>query len=1038
MRETPSDGRSDGRSDNQSAAVSTAQPTFGELLRRYRLARRLTQAELAERAGLSTRGINDLERGARTAPRRDTVTLLAGALDLSVEERAAFLAAARRPPTIEPRYQSTEAPFQPSEHLLAATSSSRHALLPTGTVTFLFTDIEHSTQILQRLGDRYAEALDASQRILRAAFAARHGREVDTQGDSFFAVFGAAHDALAAAVQAQRALAAERWPLDIPVRVRMGLHTGSPLLVAGHYVGFDVHRAARIGAAAHGGQILLSTATAELARGALDGLPNATELRDLGEHRLKDLRAPERLWQLVVEDLPHVFPPPRALDRHAHNLPIQPTLLLGRSREIAEVTRLLREGAWLVTVTGPPGVGKTHLGLQVAAELTGANDLFPDGVWFVRLSRLGDPALVLATIAHELGLRPHGMRSVAEALGEYLSDKRLLLALDNFEHVAAAAGDLAALRQRAPGVRMLVTSRAPLRLRGEREYALAALPVPATDGPPPTPERLAPFASIRLFSERAQAAVSDFAVTLSSAPVVAEICSRLDGLPLALELAAARVKFLPLDALLTRLERSLPLLSDGPRDAEEHHRTMRATIAWSEELLTDDERILFRRLAVFAGGATLEAVEAVCLSPEGAQPLDLDVLSGLAALMDQSLVQRREEHGQPRYGMLHVVREYALEQLEASGEAETLRRAALLACLRLSERYGPLLANGHADWLAQMGAESHNLHAALAWAAERGEAELGLRLVIGAAQYWFVRGHAQEGYRWLTRMLQIDDETPRGSEAPAGESRREWARRWALAWVVEYAANMSETGVAATRSHELLARAVGDRATEALALWSLGDVDLTRSAHPIEEPDAAEHVALLRQAIVAARQSGDEAVMTYQFVWIGFNLVAADPTLVTESLAITEEGLRLARRLESAFSELAGCETLAYLSTLDDDIERARSAISRALEIIYSFDYDNVMELTLGTLAAMAAHEGRATRAARLGGAADATEELHGLSRGSTGELAPVQQTQAALGAEAWAAAYAAGCALTHEEALAEAWREARGEPEEPGEMSGG
>jgi hypothetical protein len=288
-------------------------------------------------------------------------------------------------------------------------------------------------------------------------------------------------------------------------------------------------------------------------------------------------------------------------------------------------------------------------------------------------------------------------------------------------------------------------------------------------------------------------------------------------------------------------------------------------------------------------------------------------------------------------------------------------------------------------------------------------------------------------------MLQVDDETPSGSEPPAGASRREWARRWALVWVVEYAANISETGVAAARADELLARSVGDRATEALALWSLGDVNLTRSVHsgePAEpaEPGNAEPVALLRQAIVAARQSGDEAVMTYQFVWIGFNLVAADPTLVTESLAITEEGLRLARRLESAFSEMVGYETLAYLSTVDNDMERARSAITRALEIIYSFSYDNVMELTLGTLAAMAAHEGRATRAARLGGAADATEELHGLSRGSISEVAPVDKAQAALGTEGWAAAYAAGRALAREEALAEAWREARGEPEEPEE----
>lgn len=1034
MRETPSDRRSDGRSDNPSTAISTAQPTFGELLRRYRLARRLTQAELAERAGLSTRGINDLERGARTAPRRDTITLLAGALDLSVEERADFLAAARRPPTFEPRYQPTEAPFQPSEHLLAATSSSRHALLPTGTVTFLFTDIEHSTQILQRLGDRYAEALDASQRILRAAFVAHHGREVDTQGDSFFAAFGAARDALATAVQAQRALAAERWPLDVPVRVRMGLHTGSPLLVAGHYVGFDVHRAARIGAAAHGGQILLSTATAELARGALDGLPTATELRDLGEHRLKDLRAPERLWQLVVDDLPHAFPPPRALDRHAHNLPIQPTLLLGRSREIAEVTRLLREDAWLVTVTGPPGVGKTHLGLQVAAELTGANDLFPDGVWFVRLSRLGDPALVLATIAHELGLRSHGMRPVAEALGEYLSDKRLLLVLDNFEHVAAAAGDLAALRQRAPGVRVLVTSRAPLRLRGEREYALAALPVPATDGPPPTPERLAPFASIRLFSERAQAAVSDFAVTLSTAPVVAEICSRLDGLPLALELAAARVKFLPLDALLTRLERSLPLLSDGPRDAEEHHRTMRATIAWSEELLTDDERTLFRRLAVFAGGATLEAVEAVCLSPEGAQSLDLDVLSGLAALMDQSLVQRREEVGQPRYGMLHVVHEYAHERLEASGEGEALRRAHALACLRLGEQYGPMLAIGHADWLAQMGAELHNLRAALAWAAERREAELGLRLAIAAAQYWYARGSFREGYRWLTRMLQVDDATPPAVSPSSADERREWARRWALVWLAEYAGNSGDAEVALAAVNKLLecARAAGDRATEAIALWGLSDVNLIRAAHFDGADEGTESVVRLRQAVAVARESGDEAVMAYLLTWSGFSLISVDATLLAEGLALTEEGLQLARRQGSAYFELHGCDALAYLSLLHDEMDRARATATRALEIIQTSGYDNAMAMTLGTLAAMAAHDGRATRAARLGGASDAMEEQRGLARGGILDLPPVRQAQAALGAEGWTAAYAAGRALSREEVFAEAWREARGEPEEP------
>ncbi|HEX5571979.1 MAG TPA: AAA family ATPase, partial [Ktedonobacterales bacterium] len=380
---------------------------------------------------------------------------------------------------------------------------------PNGTVTFLFTDIEGSTRLLQRLGDDYAALLAAHGKLLRKAFADHHGYEVDTQGDSFFAAFPTVGDALAAAAQAQRALANHRWPAGVSVRVRMGLHTGAPTLIGGRYVGMDVHRAARVGAAAHGGQTLLSSATAELARGAPESLPVGADLRDLGAHRLKDLQAPERLWQLLIPGLDDAFLPPRTLDMRPHNLPIQPTELLGRMREVGDIARLLHEGAWLVTVTGPPGVGKTRLGLQVAARLVTDAANFPDGVWFVRLSRLNDPALVIPAIAQELGVSAGGVRLISEALRDHLDDKRLLLLLDNFEHVTTAASELAETLAQAPGVRALVTSRAPLRLRGERVYALAPLPAPRQTSEESTPERLATYASVNLFVERAQAADTD-------------------------------------------------------------------------------------------------------------------------------------------------------------------------------------------------------------------------------------------------------------------------------------------------------------------------------------------------------------------------------------------------------------------------------------------------------------------------------------------------------------------------------------------------
>ena len=481
--------------------------------------------------------------------------------------------------------------------------------LPTGTVTFLFTDIEGSTRLLRELGDGYADVLAEHRRALREAWREHDGVEVDTQGDAFFVAFSRATDAVAAAARAQLGLAGG------PVRVRMGLHTGEPLQGEEGYVGFDVHRAARIASAGHGGQVLLSQATADLA---------GADVRDLGLHRLKDLSAPERIFQLGTE----AFPPLKTL--HETNLPVPATPFLGREREVEQIETLLRRhDVRLVTLTGPGGSGKTRLALQAAAA---AADEYDHGVWWVPLSSLADPRLVGAAASQALGSE--------DALAETVGDKRLLLVLDNFEHLVDAATNVAETIVSCPHLTVLVTSREPLHIDGEWEVAVD-----------PLQEREA----VALFLQRALAVRSDFTANGE----IVEICRRLDCLPLAIELAAARVKVLALPALLQRLEQRLPLLAGGSRSAPERQRTLRATIAWSYELLTTDEQATFAKLAVFAGGCTLEAAEEIC----GA---DVDAI---ASVVDKSLIR----HSGNRYWMLQTIREYARELFEEGGEVDAVR-----------------------------------------------------------------------------------------------------------------------------------------------------------------------------------------------------------------------------------------------------------------------------------------------------------------------------------------------------------------------------
>jgi class 3 adenylate cyclase len=477
--------------------------------------------------------------------------------------------------------------------------------LPTGTVTLLFTDIEGSTQLLEWLGERYVEVLGEHRALLRAAFAAFEGHVVGVEGDAFFVAFAKARDAVAAAVAGQRALAGHGWPEGAVPRVRMGIHTGEPIVVAGDYAGLDVHRAARICSAGHGQQILLSQTSRELLG---EGPPSGVGLRDLGEHQLKDFPRPQRLYQLIIPGLPVDFPPLHTVSAHPTNLPAPLTSFVGRQGELAEACRLLRrEQVRLLTLTGPGGIGKTRLALQVAAELVEA---FPDGVFVVALAPVSDPGLVVPTIAHTLAVREAAGRSLLESLVWHLGDRRLLLVLDNFEQVLSAAPVIAELLGACRQLKVLMTSRAALHVSGEQEYAVPPLSLPDVRQADAS-EDLVSSEAVALFVERARAVDPGFAVTEGNAAALADLCRRLDGLPLAIELAAARSKLLSPQALVSRLERRFELLQGGPRDLPVRQQTLRATIDWSYDLLEVGEQSLFARLAVFAGGFTLEAAEAV-------------------------------------------------------------------------------------------------------------------------------------------------------------------------------------------------------------------------------------------------------------------------------------------------------------------------------------------------------------------------------------------------------------------------------------------
>lgn len=637
-------------------------------------------------------------------------------------------------------------------------------MLPSGTVTLLFSDMEGSTALLTRLGPAYVDVLDEQRRVQRAAWRAHDGVELGTEGDSFYVVFATATAAVGAAVRAQRDLASASWPGGERVQVRIGLHSGSPVVHDGAYVGLDVHRAARIAAAAHGGQILVSAATADLAG---DDLPEGARLRHLGAHRLKDIAKPERLWQVQVDGLRADFPPPRALGRSS-SLPRPATPLLGRDEEVARISGLLRSpDVRLVTLTGPGGSGKSRLAVAVAEQLV---ESFPDGVYFVPLAPVTTTRAMWTTISETLDLPPEGR--VPPGFFDHVRGRTALFVLDNLEQIAGADGVVAELLEEAPQAVVLGTSRGRLLSPEEHAVPVAPLPLPATS----SIEDVAGSAAVRLFVLHANRVKPSFELTSSNAADITAICRRLDGLPLALELAAVRIRLLGPGALLSRLSSSLDL--EGSHLAPRRHRTLRDTIAWSYRLLPESQQAFLRRLGVFAGGADLEAVATVTGDAgSGADPLEV-----ILDLADASLVVVTEDHlGDPRVELLQTIRDFALTELGEHEELESARDRHLayfhdLGWTMDGEWFGP----EHLERVRRFEEELDNFREALSWALggsgsdpqtdpeARDRILRGARLTRPVAYFAAERGHVDEAVRWRQRALEWSSSVPFPTELLSG------------------------------------------------------------------------------------------------------------------------------------------------------------------------------------------------------------------------------------------------------------------------------
>jgi predicted ATPase/class 3 adenylate cyclase len=912
-------------------------------------------------------------------------------------------------------------------------------MLPTGTVTFLFTDIAGSTNLWEQQPDAMKVALARHDALMRQAIESHDGTIVKTTGDGVHAAFTTASDALNACLAAQRALnktsevseTSEVWPL----RVRMGLHTGAAELRDGDYYSSAVNRAARVMSVAHGGQIVLSNVTAELLRGS-GAVPQDVMLRGVGEHRLKGLLNPEHLWQVVAPDLPQNFPPLASLNTIPNNLPIQVTSFVGRAKEIAEVKQMLSGKdltgfhasrlsglpARLVTLTGSGGTGKTRLSLQVAAEVL---DSFKDGVWFVELAPLTDPALVPITIASVLGVREEQGRPLLATLMDWLHHKQLLFILDNCEHLIEACAQLAdAVLHASRETRILASSREALGIAGESAYRVPSLAVPPNFRSLQdfgSLEQLTQYAAVRLFIDRATQALATFSVTNANAPAVAQICYRLDGIPLALELAAARVKVLRVEQIAARLDDRFRLLTGGSRTALPRQQTLRSTIDWSHSLLTELERVLLRRLSVFAGGWTLEAAEQVMgdggqgigggdkpsLIPTPQPLTPEDVLDLLTHLVDKSLVVVDEsgEGEAARYRMLETIRQYAREKLADANESEGLRDQHLDFFLKFAEDIEPKLSSAEQDmWFNRLEMERDNLRAAITWSLQGGDATTTLRLVGALWWFWRLRGPYDEGRKRLDEAL----------------SRPEAARRTVIranALIGAAALTLPEHDYASGRLliEEALSigREVGDRFTIAKSLQYLGRLSDGQGEFMVARSALEESVAMFREL-------GDEYNVAWSLVFLGDVALRQADDERAQSYFV--ESAILLRKLKDKMLLTASLRRLGQFALNRSDYDEAAKLCKESLNLNWQVGDREGVAACLAALGEVALSRRQIIRAVQLFGAVEfLLDSIHSklLLNDHVAYHRNIAALRAQLSAADFNAAWAAGRQMTMEQAVA-------------------
>jgi predicted ATPase/class 3 adenylate cyclase len=903
------------------------------------------------------------------------------------------------------------------------------------TLTFLFTDIEGSTVLLRRLGeDNYAQMLAGHHELIRSALAAHHGSEVDTQGDAFFAVFSSPRACVAAALQIQQAFEAHAWPGGERVRVRMGIHCGEATQTASGLVGLEVHRAARVAAAGYGGQVLVSETAAALVR---DWLPQGAALSDLGTHQLKDLRRPERIFQLQAAGLLGEFPPLRSLGNPAlqNNLPSQPSTFIGRDREVSEV-RVLVESTRLVTLTGAGGCGKTRLGLQVAAELLDGSG---DGVWLVELAAVTEDEVVAPAICEALRLAVNPGRPVLEALPDALAPQDVLIVLDNCEHLIGGCAKTAeAILRRCPRVHLLATSREPLGIGGETIYRVPSLSLPGPDdsGPP----ALGSSEAVALFADRARAHGVGLSVDEQTAPVVVSVCRRLDGMPLAIELAAARLRTMSLIELHDRLDQRFRLLTGGSRTALERQQTLRATVEWSYSLLTGAERMLLRRLSVFAASFDLDAAEAVC----GFARIDaLDVADLLGSLVDKSLGVAEPVGETLRYRLLETIRLFAAERLAAArgDEAAALAAAHCAHFLAVAEAAAAHLTGpDQGRWFARLDGDQANLRRAAQHAVGRPDGTaVVLRLCVALGRYWEARSRGIEAFELLMPALRRPDADADPGlfgaalvaavrvgcfiDVPAarhcGEQAVQLARRLgddrlltsalAVLCAACYFAGEPEAGLPFGQEAVQRAQRLGDDV--------LLGVSLLLYLMPLDTIDPARSPPLYTEAFACTERSGDHLTNCDLYNNAGVAaLIAGD---VPAARAHLEAAAQAAQQIgwEHVYISL----NLANVQRAEGDPDGAQATLDAALRVSRRSGDNVCMASACLGLACLAGDAGDWRRAAALHGVAQVFQDRTGSPWGqfeARYRRDSLDQARAHLGDEQLERAYSQGMALNPDKAL--------------------